>query len=764
MMASDLAVDLVLRALMSSCEFRLSEPKDWEVISKLVPGATPEQCSKRWRELQITLSIPGIRGPSMMLSSGKQNLSKLLKSTIYHDAKETINARETAACGNKTEEPNAEQRLLGGHEHLFDNKDLKVTHYRTREAIRETQVSLMHTLRRFTTLHLYIQAHKVKQDFTCPRDLLIREMRYFAEYLSVEAQRWEEVDISVHCDVQIFDWLMKYVKKGLMEKGKKVDEKPPKLEPNNVISILISSDFLKMDNLVNDCISFCHENMSAIVSTPCNMNCINDKLVTRISELFNHNELDEVKDRKDKFKSKLFCKKIEELFDPNKTTICSPASACTMYRCSACHRLITQESQERLRCALSRMTIDHRGRVTFSHVRDPNWDVNEYIQGLREKFKSWRDVYWRLWGSVNILYCYRCGEYFPCCELGHCRYHTSSADFGSHKGTIVGVYPCCQQRVLPFDPTGQLAGCSHRDHRVSRNTPSPATANPSTEAANEEIKENIQTNEGSKIAEAGKAEQPPTVQPQGAEENQAVVNNPVVVDDLHNHRSLVVVPFQRLHSARLSEINVFGVEETAHSNQPRSTDLEVVSSVEKILGTTDSRQQASDAQSTISAIRRARSRAVQQRARKMRLPSREDTEHDTGEDEDQPESTDTEPEIKGPPKPRPPRKVTSASRRDFSTFKSYKWDPQRSSRWNQDAQREEDQKRMSELVTYLTRQRQHQAPQQEKDKQKMKEFAGGLYSKLEFQFRAAQTQVNNKPPIGSSLSFTGQRGRKQIVK
>lgn len=66
----------------------------------------------------------------------------------------------------------------------------------------------------------------VKQDFNCPRDLLIREMRYFAEYLSVEAQRWEEVDISVHCDIQIFDWLMRYVKKGIGEKSK---ERKPQL-------------------------------------------------------------------------------------------------------------------------------------------------------------------------------------------------------------------------------------------------------------------------------------------------------------------------------------------------------------------------------------------------------------------------------------------------------------------------------------------------------------------------------------------------------
>ena len=84
----------------------------------------------------------------------------------------------------------------------------------------------------------------MKQDFTCPRDLLISEMRYFAEYLSVEAQRWEEVDISVHCDVQIFDWLMKYVKRRLHDKSKSTsEERKPKLGEhawNNKLSLFHS--------------------------------------------------------------------------------------------------------------------------------------------------------------------------------------------------------------------------------------------------------------------------------------------------------------------------------------------------------------------------------------------------------------------------------------------------------------------------------------------------------------------------------------------
>lgn len=42
--------------------------------------------------------------------------------------------------------------------------------------------------------------------------------------------------------------------------------------------------------------------MSTIVATPCNMNCINANLLTRITDLFTHNEVEEVKDKRDKFK------------------------------------------------------------------------------------------------------------------------------------------------------------------------------------------------------------------------------------------------------------------------------------------------------------------------------------------------------------------------------------------------------------------------------------------------------------------------------
>ncbi|ELT93581.1 hypothetical protein CAPTEDRAFT_134617 [Capitella teleta] len=310
-------------------------------------------------------------------------------------------------------------------------------------------------------IHVCDEAKNLKQDFHCPRDLLVREMRYFAEYLSTDAQRWEEVDISVHCDVQIFDWLMKYVKRATHREG----QGPPKLEASSVISILISSDFLKMDNLVEECIQFCHRNMSPIVATPCNMNCINDKLVSRISDLYNHNEADDVKDRKDKFKSKLFGKLLEKLFDPSIANSCSPESAASLFKCAVCKKVLNTNLAKRINCLPSRMIIDRCGQLAYSHTPDPSFDVGDYLIDLKGQLKTWRDVYWRIWGSINFLSCSRCSETFPCTELGQCKFHPDTPLF--HGNSLSGKYPCCGLQILRFDPSQQNKGCKLRDHIVN---------------------------------------------------------------------------------------------------------------------------------------------------------------------------------------------------------------------------------------------------------------------------------------------------------
>ena len=66
-----------------------------------------------------------------------------------------------------------------------------------------------------------------------------------------------------------------------------------------------------------------------------------------------------------------------------------------------------------------RMTIDNKGHLLYSHQRDANWDVNDFLLELKSEPKYWRDVYWRVWGYVNFLQCSRCKETFPCAELGN---------------------------------------------------------------------------------------------------------------------------------------------------------------------------------------------------------------------------------------------------------------------------------------------------------------------------------------------------------
>ena len=64
-------------------------------------------------------------------------------------------------------------------------------------------------------------------------------MKYFENYLC-DQKSIEEIDISVHCDINIFEWLMNYV-----------HSRNPELDVKLAVSILISSDFLQMKELVD---------------------------------------------------------------------------------------------------------------------------------------------------------------------------------------------------------------------------------------------------------------------------------------------------------------------------------------------------------------------------------------------------------------------------------------------------------------------------------------------------------------------------------
>ncbi|XP_058507014.1 SANT and BTB domain regulator of class switch recombination isoform X2 [Solea solea] len=677
-----LVLDMVLGSLWG-----VPQPINWDNVSKLVPGFTSKECARRFEELKNMGGNPLVDDQCNSLTEG---------STPPTDSLSTLPDTRDVVDTGSTQSPIKVTSSKSGRVGSVEKKEKRVSLEEEERPQKPRDPNMV--------IHVCDETKNLKQDFTCPRDLLVKEMRYFAEYLSVDPQRWEEVDISVHCDVQIFDWLMNYVRRNSVTERNK---DKPRLEPSNVISILISSEFLKMDTLVDECIQYCHKHMSAIVATPCNMNCINSNLASRVAELFNHNEADDIRDKKDKFKSKLFQKKIECLFDPAHQSRDSPGDASTLYRCGLCLKMLTRDTERKISCVPGKINIDAHGDIIYTHSRQKSWDVHEYITGLYEELKSWVLVYWRIWGTINYLTCSRCQQVFVCAELTHCKYHPDSVVYpslGAEKGLHgAGKFPCCNQRVLRFDPTGIPKGCKTRDHIV--NVPDEDSSDEVSSAHTR------------------------------------------VLNDLLLHRDAVCVSSAAAAAAA-----------AAAEDSPVSA--EKLQDCDVLLEPTLLGPVRGDG-STFSLLKN-----WSLQLRQQALLS-EDEEYTTGsevtEDEvgDEEELTKKQAAKKAKRANRPLKKQMSSPNfhrkdkaeksqsRDNTPFtvsvQKSKWDSSRSMRYNQDAQREEDQRRMVEIVGYLTRMR--FGDDEQNKSRDTKEPAGGLFSRLEVQFKSSsQVKQTEKTP------------------
>uniref|UniRef100_F7ISG1 SANT and BTB domain regulator of CSR n=1 Tax=Callithrix jacchus TaxID=9483 RepID=F7ISG1_CALJA len=644
---NQMVLDMILYPLIG-----IPQTINWETIARLVPGLTPKECAKRFDELKSSGSSPVDNQYNSLMAAGEspvETLATYIKSSLLdihgefqetpvgHDAVSKTGRHSIASTRNCSSESENCTTRNGGE--------------KTEESEGPNMV-----------IHVCDEAKNLKEDFICPRDLLISEMKYFAEYLSMDAQRWEEVDISVHCDVHIFNWLIKYVKRNTEENK---DGEMPTLEPGNVISILISSEFLQMDSLVEQCIQYCHKNMNAIVATPCNMNCINANLLTRIADLFTHHEVDDLKDKKDKFRSKLFCKKIERLFDPEYLNPDSRSNAATLYRCCLCKKLLTKETERRIPCIPGKINVDRHGNIVYIHIRDKTWDVHEYLNSLFEELKSWRDVYWRLWGTVNWLTCSRCYQAFLCIEFSHCQYHSETVVYPSAASSVntvgTGIYPCCNQKVLRFDPTQLTKGCKVRDHMI---------------APREQ-------------GEGGDLQSGPTAR---------------ILDDLHKYRDVIVVPFSKdtVSDVGVGPCDEKGIEcdvllEPNTPWGPKTGELNAVSTYNIDLSLSGKKEKPK---------------------KFTRQPKKQ---------------------ISSPCAQKKEKALEKSASRDVSPFvvsmQKNKWDATRSLRFNQDAQREDDQRRMSEITGHLIKMRLGDLDRVKS--KEAKEFAGGIYSRLEAQIKAS---------------------------
>uniref|UniRef100_UPI00358FABD1 SANT and BTB domain regulator of class switch recombination n=1 Tax=Myxine glutinosa TaxID=7769 RepID=UPI00358FABD1 len=415
------------------CIVEQTHVPDWNVITRILQNPALDACSRRYEEIQKAGALPSMRlpGPSQgCFSWSCQYLAAYIKSTMPRSL-----VNRTGNCA-----------LPRDDDAHCNNRGPCSTNS---ESTHSTGIADV------VTIHVLDEPRGIERDFWCQREVLLQGMPYFSDLLSNESCDQDNIEISFHCDVYIFEWLIDYLQHitdGFV--GVK-----PKLEPNNVISILLSSDFLKMDLLVEECVLFCHKNMNSIVVASYRMDGLSNALVRRIASQFTHRETQEIRDKRDTFKSKIFRMKIDLLMDPNADNPDSPGSAATLYRCSVCKKLLTQSTESLFNCAPD-SAVDH-------HIKEPNWDINYYISDLYKQLKSWQKVYWCLWGTINFLKCSSCDKNFLCNELAHCRYHTamlicSKVQEQNEVASVTLFYPCCNQPDVPHD----IQGCQTKDHVV----------------------------------------------------------------------------------------------------------------------------------------------------------------------------------------------------------------------------------------------------------------------------------------------------------
>lgn len=108
-----------------------------------------------------------------------------------------------------------------------------------------------------TTIQVCDDQRKVTKDFECNRTLLLEHMCYFKQYFSQgTASMAQDVSITVHCDLFVFEWLLKYIHSS---------SDKPQLTIENAPSILVSAEFLKMKSLYETCIAFLSTQLLALL-------------------------------------------------------------------------------------------------------------------------------------------------------------------------------------------------------------------------------------------------------------------------------------------------------------------------------------------------------------------------------------------------------------------------------------------------------------------------------------------------------------------
>ncbi|XP_043232064.1 uncharacterized protein KIAA1841 homolog [Amphibalanus amphitrite] len=287
-------------------------------------------------------------------------------------------------------------------------------------------------------------------------------MPYFRDV--VRGQQLENVDITIHCELAVFGWLMRWLE------SRSADAAPPELSADVVVSVLSSADFLRMEPLVDECVAFIGADLSAVAGRP-GVACLSDRLMARLAALFDHRSVEALSEH-ERLRSRLYCQLTARLCGARpRPAGAHQRTAAQLFRCADCGRLLLPEVAAYIPCAARNLAVCADGRVAYRHRRDTDWQLGAHVAQLRRQLRSWRLVYWRLWAAVNFLWCARCEAPFAAAYLAGCRFHPEPARYGTlgrSASTPLGHHPCCGGTAVQFDPLRLRgsAGCLLRDHLV----------------------------------------------------------------------------------------------------------------------------------------------------------------------------------------------------------------------------------------------------------------------------------------------------------
>ena len=333
-------------------------------------------------------------------------------------------------------------------------------------------------------IHVLDEARHERRDFTCDLRVLLKEMRYFKRHLDadVENKPNSSAEMSVHCDIPTFEWLVD-----------DVEGRGPSMTVRNCVAVMISSDFLRMEGLTERCADFVVANLHQVSALGADLANLGEHLLEKISGRVNDDVLESLLvkyptgdgERREiegdgggrdgrggdstnssstaTLASKLYRLKTRALIASRSTD-----AGVTIGRCGACGLLYGEQFRHGLRCNRARRYVDYRGVVVARHAPMKNFDIHAHLKRLRARGHGWRDVYWHVWGvSHAIAHCGRCAQLVPASELGQCAYHPAPLEFLDQSNPSLGTRPCCGASAPRFDSTGGTAtvtGCVGRDH------------------------------------------------------------------------------------------------------------------------------------------------------------------------------------------------------------------------------------------------------------------------------------------------------------